>query len=70
MDHKINEDISKELKTESILDWSQDSSVGIGTDWTAQVRFLAVQDFSLLHSVQTGPSSLLSSGCQGLFPQG
>jgi hypothetical protein len=31
---------------------SQDSSVGIMTNWTARVPFLAVQDFSLLHIVK------------------
>jgi hypothetical protein len=35
-------------------DSSRDSSVGIATGWTAGVRLPAVQDFSLLHSVQTG----------------
>jgi hypothetical protein len=30
------------------------SSVVIATSWTARVRFPVVQDFSPLHSVQTG----------------
>jgi hypothetical protein len=32
---------------------SRDIAVGIVTGWMTQVRFLAWQDFSLLHSVQT-----------------
>jgi hypothetical protein len=36
---------------------SWDSSVGIVTGWTARVRFPAVKDFSLLHSVQTEPGA-------------
>jgi hypothetical protein len=32
----------------------QNSSVGIATGWTAPVRFPTGQDFSLLHSVQSG----------------
>jgi hypothetical protein len=33
----------------------RDSSVGMATGWTVRVRFPAVQDVSLLHSVQTEP---------------
>jgi hypothetical protein len=33
---------------------SQDSTVGIATGWTTRIRFPAVQDCSLLNSVQTG----------------
>jgi hypothetical protein len=33
---------------------SRDSSVGIAAGWTTQVRFPVGQDFSFLHSVQTG----------------
>jgi hypothetical protein len=41
--------------------------------WKARVRFPAVQDFSLLHSVQTlsgDTPSLLFNGSRGLFPRG
>jgi hypothetical protein len=51
----------------------RDSSVGIATGWKAEVRLPAVQDFYLLHSVQThsgGQPSLLSNGYRGLFHRG
>jgi hypothetical protein len=41
--------------------------------WTAQVRFLAVQDFSLLHSIQTvsgAHPTPYSMGTVGSFPVG
>jgi hypothetical protein len=48
------------------------SSVGIATGWTARVRCPAWQDFSLLHSVQTGsgahPASYLM-GTGDSFPE-
>jgi hypothetical protein len=40
---------------------------------TARVRFLVVQNFSLLHSLNTdsgGPPSLLSSGLEGVLSLG
>jgi hypothetical protein len=43
------------------------------TDWTARVQFLAVQDFSFLHSVQTVSRPHPASypvGNGGLFPRG
>jgi hypothetical protein len=50
---------------------SRDISVGTATGWTARVRFPAVQDFSLLHSVQTGSGVHPASypmGTGGYFP--
>jgi hypothetical protein len=42
---------------------SLDSSVGIAAGWTTRVRFPAVQDFSLLRSIQTeSGTSLLCAG--------
>jgi hypothetical protein len=38
------------------------------TGWTTRVRFPAMQDSSLLHSVRTG--SFLWNGYRGLFPRG
>jgi hypothetical protein len=52
---------------------SRDSSVGRATGWMAWVRFTAVQDFPLLHSVQTGSGAHLASypmGTRGSFPGG
>jgi hypothetical protein len=52
---------------------SRDNSVGIATGWTVRVRFPAVQNVSLLHSVQTGSvrsPSLLSSGYRGALFSG
>jgi hypothetical protein len=52
---------------------SRDSSVGIAKGWTARVRFPAVQDFSLLPSVQTGSGAHPASypmGTGGSFPGG
>jgi hypothetical protein len=43
------------------------------TGWTARVQFLAVQDFSLLHSVQIDSgtqSASYSMGTGGSFPGG
>jgi hypothetical protein len=53
-----------------IMSWN--SSVGIGTGWTARVRFPAVHDFSLLHNVQTDSRAhpVLYNGYRGLFPRG
>jgi hypothetical protein len=55
-----------------MLDWSWDSSVGIGTGWRARVGFPAVQDFSLLHSVQTDSEAhpAYPVGTGGSFPGG
>jgi hypothetical protein len=53
--------------------WSQNSSVGIATRWTARVRFPTVQDFSLLHSAQTGSGAHPASCTMGTdcsFPGG
>jgi hypothetical protein len=53
-------------------DRSRDSSDGIETGWTARVRFPAVQDCSLLHSVHTGSGPHLASyptGTGGSFPR-
>jgi hypothetical protein len=44
--------------------------VGIATGWTAWVRFLAAQDFSVLRSIHTGSGVHLASnpvGTVGLF---
>jgi hypothetical protein len=54
---------------------SQDSSVGIVTGYglDGPVRFAAVQDFSLLHSVQTDSGAHPASypmGTGGSFPEG
>jgi hypothetical protein len=51
---------------------SRDSSFGIATGWTALVRFPAVQDFSLLHSAQTGSGAQWLPGAisQGVNRQG
>jgi hypothetical protein len=55
-----------------LLDMSQDSLVGIGTDCTIGVRFPAVSgNFSLRHHVQTGSGAYLDSyamGTGGSFP--
>jgi hypothetical protein len=57
-----------------IFGWrSRDISVGIATGCMARVRVLAVQDFSLLYSVQTGSGAHLASytmGTGGSFPGG
>jgi hypothetical protein len=50
-----------------------DSSVDIATGWTARVRFSAVEDFSLLHSVQNGIRAHPASYPMGIgssFPGG
>jgi hypothetical protein len=52
---------------------SRDSAVGTATGWTARVRFPAVHDFPLLHSVQTDPEAHPASypmGNGGSFPGG
>jgi hypothetical protein len=52
---------------------SRDSSVGIATEWTARVRFPAVHDFSLLHSVQTDSRAhptFCTVGTEDSFPRG
>jgi hypothetical protein len=47
---------------EIIIIW--DISVGIATDWTAEVRFpVGAKDFSLLHIVDTGPAANPTGGC-------
>jgi hypothetical protein len=51
----------------------RDSSVGIATGWTTRVRFPALQDYSLLHVVQTGSGAHPASypvGTWGFFPGG
>jgi hypothetical protein len=49
---------------------NRDILVGIATGWTARVRFPAVLDFSLLHSVQIGSGanpSCYPMGTDGSF---
>jgi hypothetical protein len=46
---------------------SRDSSVSIVTDCTARVRYPAVQDFSLLHGVQTGSGAHPASYPMGIW---
>jgi hypothetical protein len=63
-------DVSKERMwldlPPSFLEWSRESSVGIATGWTAEVRFpAATRDFPLLHNVQTGAGAYPASYKQG-----
>jgi hypothetical protein len=64
--------VTLEMNISEIPSSGRDSSVGIATGWTARVRFPAVRDFSLLHSVQTGsevhPASYPMGGAWGSFP--
>jgi hypothetical protein len=52
---------------------SRDSSVGIATGWAAWVRFPAVKDVSLLHTVHTGsganPASEYNEYRGAIFPE-
>jgi hypothetical protein len=60
--------------TYNLVFWGSRDAGGIVTGytgWTARARFSAVQDFSLLHSVQTGSgahSTSYSVGNGGSFP--
>jgi hypothetical protein len=52
---------------------SRDSSVGTATDYGLDIGGVnpgGERVLSQLHSVQTGPPSLLSNGYWGLFPRG
>jgi hypothetical protein len=63
----------RSLKTLNNIYRLNSSPVGVATGWKARVRFPAVQDFSFLHSVQTGSGTQPASypmGTGGSFPGG